>query len=225
MSTHFQETFSSSSFGFFILSRGRDPVHSVESKHETNVQETELDAFQRKVSERFQDLSDANSNDLLSIPWILKLLDSFICCQEEFRIIIFNKGRLSVPSMDKIISDFFDKSVKGLDVCNAIRDGIEQIRQWQKQLEIILYALDKQMSIGEGQFRRAKKVLVDLAVGMLDEKESNWTLAHRNRSFGRADETEVGWPFQVVVVERVKDLVSRQAAASHWQQFGSSEGE
>lgn len=187
MGTDLQETSSSSSFGFSILSRRRDQVHSVESTHEATVEETELEAFQRKVSERFQDLSDANSNDLLSIPWILKLLDSFICCQEEFRIIIFNKGHLSMPPMDKLISDFFDRSVKALDVCNAIRDGIEQIRQWQKQLEIILCALDKQRSIGEGQFRRAKKALVDLAIGMLDEKESNSTLAHRNRSFGRGN--------------------------------------
>ncbi|XP_073136150.1 protein ROH1D-like [Henckelia pumila] len=181
------ESSSSSSFGFSILNRRRDQVHSVESTHEATVQETELEAFQRKVSERFQDLSDADSNDLLSIPWILKLLDSFICCQEEFRIIVFNnKGQLSTPPMDKLISDFFDRSVKALDVCNAIRDGIEQIRQWQKQLEIILCALDKQRSIGEGQFRRAKKALVDLAIGMLDEKESNSALAHRNRSFGHS---------------------------------------
>ncbi|XP_073290040.1 protein BYPASS1-LIKE-like [Primulina huaijiensis] len=186
--TYLPETSSSSSFGFSIWSRRRDQVHSVESTQEATVQETELEAFQRKVYERFQDLSDANSNDLLSIPWILKLLDSFICCQEEFRIIIFNnKGHSSMPHMDKLILDFFDRSVKALDVCNAIRDGIEQIRQWQKQLQIILCALDKQRGIGEGQFRRAKKALVDLAIGMLDEKESNSTLAHRNRSFGRGN--------------------------------------
>lgn len=185
--TDLQETSSSSSFGFSILSRRRDQVHSVEPTHEATVEETELEAFQRKVTERFQDLSDANSNDLLSIPWILKLLDSFICCQEEIRIIFFNKGHLSMPPLDKLISDFFDRSVKALDVCNAIRYGIEQIRGWQKQLEIILCALDKQRSIGEGQFRRAKKALIDLAIGMLDEKESNSTLAHRNRSFGRGN--------------------------------------
>lgn len=89
--------------------------------------------------------------------------------------------------MDRYISDFFERSVKALDVCNAIRDGIEQIRLWQKQLEIILCALDNQRSIGEGQIRRAKKALVDLAIAMLDEKDSNTSVSssHRNRSFGR----------------------------------------
>ncbi|PWA71951.1 hypothetical protein CTI12_AA275780 [Artemisia annua] len=33
--------------------------------------------------------------------------------------------------MEKLVSDYFEKSVKGLGVCNAIRDGIEQIRQLQ----------------------------------------------------------------------------------------------
>ena len=76
--------------------------------------------------------------------------------------------------------------MKALDVCNAIRDGIEQIRQWQKLLEIVLYALGHQRSIGEGQFRRAKKALIDLHIGMLDDQDSNASIAHRNRSFGRS---------------------------------------
>ncbi|XP_073124994.1 protein ROH1D-like [Henckelia pumila] len=186
--TEFQESSSSvsSPFGFSILSRRRDQVHSMESPQEATAQETEFLAFQRQVAERFQDLAAADSDELLSVPWIRKLLDAFLCCQEEFRVIIFNnKACLNRPPMDKYISEFFERSVKALDVCNAIRDGIEQIKQWQKQLEIVLCALGNQRSIGEGQFRRAKKALIDLAIGMLDEKESSSAVAHRNRSFGR----------------------------------------
>ncbi|KAK6131449.1 hypothetical protein DH2020_034815 [Rehmannia glutinosa] len=130
----------------------------MESTHEATGQEIELEAFQRHVAERFQDLSAADSDELLSIRWIRKLLDTFLCCQEEFRVIVFNnRSILNRPPMDKYISEFFERSVKALDVCNAIRDGIEQIRQWQKQLEIVLCALDNQRSIGEGQIRRAKR--------------------------------------------------------------------
>ncbi|XP_075495817.1 protein BYPASS1-LIKE-like [Primulina tabacum] len=186
--TDFPESSSSlsSSFGFSILSIRRYQVHSMESPHEATAQETEFLAFQRQVAERFQDLAAADSDELLSIPWIRKLLDAFLCCQEEFRVIVFNnKVCLNRPPMDKYISEFFERSIKALDVCNALRDGIEQIKQWQKQLEIVLCALGNQRSIGEGQFRRAKKALIDLAIGMLDEKESNTAVAHRNRSFGR----------------------------------------
>ncbi|KAF8411626.1 hypothetical protein HHK36_004184 [Tetracentron sinense] len=175
------------SFGRSILSIRRDQVHSMEGNHEASSLELELESFQKQVADRFHDLSAVNSEDLLSLSWIRRLLDAFICCQEEFRVILFNnKALLSRPPLDRLINEFFERSVKGLDVCNAIRDGIEQIRQWQKHLEIVLCALDShQRTLGEGQFRRAKKALIDLAIGMLDEKDSGSVLAHRNRSFGR----------------------------------------
>lgn len=169
--------------GRSLVPTRRDQVHSMET-----AQEQELEAFQAHVTERFNDLLAEDSDDLLSIPWIQKLLDVFLCCQEEFKAILFNnKGYLNRAPLDRYVSEYFERSVKALDVCNAIRDGLEQIRQWKKQLEIVLCALQNHRCIGEGQFRRAKKALIDLAIGMLDEKESNSnsSVSHRNRSFGR----------------------------------------
>ncbi|CAL0328588.1 unnamed protein product [Lupinus luteus] len=145
----------------------------------------ELDSFQKQVTERFNELCSVENGDLLSLSWVRMLLDSFLCCQGEFRIILHNhRAQVLKPPLDRLASDFFERSVKALDVCNAIRDGIEQIRQWQKLLEIVLCALEHKKSLGEAQFRRAKKALVDLAIGMLDEKDSNASVSHRNRSFG-----------------------------------------
>ncbi|KAK2979600.1 hypothetical protein RJ640_020092 [Escallonia rubra] len=187
--TEYQGSAAAASFtnlGRSFFSIHREQVHSMDTAHEATSQEQELQAFQRQVAQRFHDLSSVDSNDLLSLSWISKLLDAFLCCQEEFRAILFNnRACLNRLPMDRLLSEFFERSVKALDVCNAIRDGIEQIRQWQKQLEIVLCALDNQKSLGEGQFRRAKKALIDLAIGMLDERESNAAVAHRNRSFGR----------------------------------------
>ncbi|CAI9266560.1 unnamed protein product [Lactuca saligna] len=180
------------SFGRSILSMKRDPVvHSID--HEIPHQEKEIEAFQRQVTQRFHELSAVDSQELLSVSWISKLLDVFLCCQEEFKAILFNhNSSLTKQPMDKLISDYFERSIKGLDVCNAIRDGIEQIRQWQKQLDIVLCALDNQKGLGEGQIRRAKKALIDLAIEMLDEKDSNTNLAQRNRSFGRYQKDSQG---------------------------------
>ncbi|KAH7525118.1 protein BYPASS1-LIKE [Ziziphus jujuba] len=188
------------SFGRSILSFRRDQIHSMETPinhhhHESagNL-EADLNSFQKQVADRFHDLWSSSSaaaastasEHLLSVVWIRKLLDAFLCCQEEFRAVLFNNGSLVFrPPVDRMVSDYFERSVKALDVCNAIRDGIEQIRQWHKLLEIVLCALDNQRSLGEGQFRRAKKALIDLAIAMLDEKDSSTTVAHRNRSFGR----------------------------------------
>ncbi|KFK44027.1 hypothetical protein AALP_AA1G205900 [Arabis alpina] len=173
------------SFGRSLLSLRRDQVDSSTVNSTTSTMEVELDSFQRQVAEKFIDLNA--SGELLSLEWIGKLLDSFLCCQEEFRAIVFNhRSQISKSPMDRLITDYFERSIKALDVCNAIRDGIEQIRQWQKLADIVISALDSHRPVGEGQLRRAKKALVDLAIGMLDEKDSNTTnLAHRNRSFGR----------------------------------------
>lgn len=184
------------SFGRSVFSFRRDQIHSMDAaanNHDSRAGnlEVDLDAFQRQVADRFHDLwssasASSTSEDLLSVGWVRKLLDAFLCCQEEFRAVLFNhKALFFRHPVDRMVSDYFERSVKALDVCNAIRDGIEQIRQWHKLLEIVLCALDNQRSLGEGQFRRAKKALIDLAIAMLDEKDSNTTVAHRNRSFGR----------------------------------------
>lgn len=175
--------------GRTILSLRRDQAsHSMEGEpsHESAGLELELEAFQRQVTERFLDLSSVGTDQLLSLSWISRLLDVFLCCQEEFRAILFNNQALvSQPPMDRLMADFNERTVKALDVCNAIRDGIEQIRQWQKLLEIVLCSLENPRNLGEGQFRRAKKALIDLAIAMLDEKDSGSNVACRNRSFGR----------------------------------------
>ncbi|XP_030465426.1 protein ROH1-like [Syzygium oleosum] len=152
--------------------------------------ELELEAFQRQVADRLLDLSSASADDLLSLAWVRKLLDAFLCCQEEFGVILLNNNRANVarsPAAERLLAEFHERSVKALDVCNAVRDGIEQIRQWHKLLEIVMCALGNRRSLGEGQFRRAKKALIDLAIAMLDEKDSSTAIGHRNRSFGRSN--------------------------------------
>ncbi|KAM5562302.1 protein BYPASS1-LIKE-like [Rosa sericea] len=177
---------------------GRSSVFSFRRHHHHNLvnpvmdgaQALDLDTFQTHVADCFQHLSSP-SQDLLSLSWLRDLLDGFLRIHHQFKLLLLStpKSNVSKPAVDRLLSDYFERSVKALDVCNAIRDGIEQMRQWQKLLEIVLCALDRDRTLGEGQFRRAKKALIDLAIAMLDDKDSsnNTTLAHRNRSFGRSN--------------------------------------
>lgn len=173
-----------SSFGRSLLSLRREQLDA--QLDAGSSREKELDCFQRLVADLFFDLS-SDGEELLSLLWIRKLLEAFLLSLEEFRIILFNNGPiLSRAPSDRLISEFYERSVKALDICNAIRDGIDQIRQWQKHIEIVLIALEPRGNpIGEGQLRRAKKALTDLAILMLDAKGSASVLAQRNRSFGR----------------------------------------
>lgn len=172
------------SFRRSVLPVRSDHVHSAESSLDTV--ESEKDLFQQVVCNQFHELSLANA-EFLSISWIRKLLDAFMTCQEEFKIILCNsKEHLSHPPVDKLLSEFLDRSIKALDICNASRDGIERIRQWEKNLEIVVCALDsRSRMLGEAQIRRARKVLTDLALLMLDNKEIGAMSSYRNRSFGR----------------------------------------
>lgn len=175
------------SIGRSIRSRRREHSHSMDASHEPSALDPELESFQNQVAERFQNLSAANADELLSISWVRKLLHMFVGCLEDFRVILLkNKGQASKSPLDRLADDFFERSVKALDICNATRDGIEKIRLWQKHLEIVLSALDcRHKTLSEGQFRRARKALMDLALVMLDERDSGSVFSHRNRSFGR----------------------------------------
>ncbi|KAM3377606.1 protein ROH1 [Capsicum galapagoense] len=175
------------SFRRSILSIRSEQVHSLELNHDSNVHEIEQEAFQKLVFTRFKELSVAPADEFLSIAWIQKLLDAFTSCQEELRIVLNNNKELLLKlPQDKVLSDYFDRTIKALDICNSARDGIGKIRLWQKHLEIVVSALDsRQKMIGEGQLRRTRKSLMDLALVMLEEKETGSVLSQRNRSFGR----------------------------------------
>ncbi|XP_044488624.1 protein ROH1-like [Mangifera indica] len=175
------------SFGRSFWSGRREQVHSIEGNNESNADELEFESFYKQVTDRFYELSAVGAEEFLSIEWMQKLLDAFVCCQEEFRaILLTNKALLSKSPLDRVVTEFFERSLKALDIVNATRDGIEKIRLWQKHLEIVLCALgSSQRVIGEGQIRRARKACMDLALAMLDEKDSGSVFSHRNRSFGR----------------------------------------
>lgn len=174
------------------LGIGSSSIHSSETNLDSNTQNSELDSFQKQVFNRFHALSNGDTDEFLSLTWILKLLDAYIGCQEEFRVILCNNQALfSKPPLDGLISEFFERSIKALDICNATRDGIEKIRLWNKHLQIVLSAFESRKgTMGEGQFRRARKALMDLALMMLDEKEAGSVISHRNRSFGRQNKNK-----------------------------------
>lgn len=175
------------SFGRSISRLGQEQVHSLEENHSFSSRNSELESFQKQVTDQFEDLSRVSDDELLSIDWMQKLLVAFICCHEEFRAILLNnKDQVLNSPLDRSIAEFFGRLVKALDICNASRDGIEKIRVWLKHLEIVWCALgSNKRALSEGQFQRARKALMDLTLAMLDEKNCSSAFPQRNRSFGR----------------------------------------
>ncbi|KAG0489717.1 hypothetical protein HPP92_006580 [Vanilla planifolia] len=96
-----------------------------------------MDAFQGTMWPTYLDLA-GESNEVLSLIWIRKPRHLFMCIVEFRGILFSSKTIVFRPPLDRLISEFFDRGIKALDICNAIRDGIEQIRHWKKHLEIVL---------------------------------------------------------------------------------------
>ncbi|KAL6651662.1 hypothetical protein ACP70R_010587 [Stipagrostis hirtigluma subsp. patula] len=156
----------------------------------------EADAFQRRAADLLGDLlasADPAAADLLSLAWTRRLLDAFLLCLEEFRALLFGSGAAAAarPPLDRLVADFFDRAVKALDLCNAVRDGLDLVRQWRKLLAVAAAVLaaspDPAAPLGEAQIRRARKALTDLTILMLDDRDGGGVVGQRNRSFGRCN--------------------------------------
>ncbi|XP_057967042.1 protein ROH1A [Malania oleifera] len=187
------------------ISIRRNQIASMDGNHEQELEDLEL--FQKNVADRFAELlppsSDAPSSDhppdpLLSIAWLRNLLDVFLCCEAEFKavlVMVRDPSHMLKPPLDRLIPDLLDRSVKALDVCNAISHGIDSVRHCQKFAEIAVSALESR-PIGEAQLRRARRALLSLlACVTLDDKESNsgkstersWSLGRRSGPSGAKD--------------------------------------
>ncbi|KAJ8479084.1 hypothetical protein OPV22_022811 [Ensete ventricosum] len=186
----------SPSLGRFVPSIRGDQIHAIDARHHmaagAAAEQPDLLAFQRCVADHFLDLADVDADGLLSLSWLRKLLHSFLVCHEAFRPLLLDRWSvIARPPLDRLVADFTDRAVKALDICNAARDGVDQLRRLGTHLEIVISALapavasPSRLGLREGQLRRARKALAELAV-MLDDRDAGSVPSHRNRSLGRS---------------------------------------
>ncbi|KAI3706975.1 hypothetical protein L6452_25102 [Arctium lappa] len=170
------------------ISIRRNQVVSMDINHEQELEE--IESFQKHVSDRFTQLLPPiagageettvvgidTPEPLLSIDWFRKLLDAYLCCESEFKAVLIigrDATHFSKPPLDRLLPEHLDRTVKALDICNAITHGIELIRHWQRLAQIAVEAL-QQRPIVEGHVRRAKRALNTLLTSMtVNDKEIN----------------------------------------------------
>ncbi|CAD6261596.1 unnamed protein product [Miscanthus lutarioriparius] len=158
------------------LRREQNQIHSFLSPPDDAT-----DAFQRRAAELLTNLFAPLADDVLSLAWTRRLLDAFLLCLEEFHTLLFGSGisPATRPPLDRLAADIFDRTVKALDLCNAVRDGLDLVRQWRKHLAIAAAVLASSSSsassssppLGEAQIRRARKALTDLTILMLEDRD------------------------------------------------------
>jgi hypothetical protein len=154
----------------------------------------ELEAFQRHLAVTLAELRDGDG--FLSLAWIRRLLEAFLQCQDEFRVVVAEARRRGGgvgAQAEKLVGEYHERAVKALDVCNAARDGVDQVRRWGRLAGIAASVLAAPAEIHEGRLRRARKALSDLSVLLVDDAAAagsaggvaSLLASHRNRSFGR----------------------------------------
>ncbi|KAL4570746.1 hypothetical protein LXL04_026407 [Taraxacum kok-saghyz] len=146
----------------------------------------DLEQFQRHVTDRLAELfhlpgeDAAASSDppevLLSIAWFRKLLDAFLCCEAEFKAVVImgrDAANFAKSPLDRLIPEHLDRTIKALDICNAITHGIDLLIHWQKLAMIAVDSLQARPII-EGNVERAKKALNTLLSSITtDDKENH----------------------------------------------------
>ena len=203
------------------ISIRRNQVISMDGTHEQELEDLEL--FQKHVSERFSDLlppppsDDVSSDPILSIAWLRKLLDEFLCCEAQFKALLImsrDPSQIVKPPLDRLVPEFLDRVVKALDICNAVLHGIESVRQFQKVAEIAISALD-QRPIGDGQVKRARRALNSLITSMAveDKDFTNSKSTERAWSFGRRGS---GAPGTATATPQHKDRIAGQFRSLSW---------
>ncbi|XP_003576269.1 uncharacterized protein LOC100827001 [Brachypodium distachyon] len=187
-----------SSFGRTLFSLRRDtPPHAAAMPPPPEAEEAavaDLEAsFQRRVAGVLSDLREGSGDDgfqFLSAPWLRRLLEAFLLCQDDFRAVSSAAAQAQrcrgAQQAERLAAEFHERAVKLLDVCNAARDGVDQARRWARLAGIAASAAAGEKEIHEGQLRRARKALSDLSALLADASSSAASsIPHRNRSFGR----------------------------------------
>ncbi|KAI3687577.1 hypothetical protein L1987_81277 [Smallanthus sonchifolius] len=215
------------------ISIRRNQIISMDVNHEQELEQLEL--FQKHVSDRFLQLIPTRSGEetdvvdtpelLLSIAWFRKLLDVYLCCESEFKAVLIigrDASHFSKPPLDRLLPDHLDRTVKALDICNAITHAIELIRHWQRLAQIAVDALE-QRPIVEGHVRRAKRALNTLLTSMTaDDKEQNvhpGKLAERMWSISRRGD---GGSAPPTVNHNRRMSVSRSLSSSFTKSWSAS---
>ncbi|KAK1438598.1 hypothetical protein QVD17_04407 [Tagetes erecta] len=160
----------------------------------------DLEQFQKHVADRLSELfhppEDSTAGEpqesLLSIAWFRKLLDAFLCCEAEFKAVVImgrDANNFSKSPLDRLIPEHLDRTMKALDICNAITHGIGLLQHWQKLAQIAVDSL-RQKPIGEGHVMRAKKALNTLLSSIaIDDKENHH---HTKSTTSSKDHTTIG---------------------------------
>lgn len=176
--------------GRSVLSLRRNQIVSMDQPHDDHLHG--LDLFQSHVADGLNSLIPPPSSpdmQLPSLPFLQKLLDTFLSCEAEFNNLLEqNLVLVSRSPADRLLSDLLDRAVKSLDACNEITQSLQSILHWNRHADIASSALPASgVVLGDGQLNRARRALAKLLASAEPSSQHGAVCATRR--------TERAWSF------------------------------
>ncbi|GER30330.1 hypothetical protein STAS_06268 [Striga asiatica] len=164
----------------------------------------DLELFQKHVSIRFSYLlpsSDPSSTTttpdnqpppgppppFLSIPWLRDLLDTFLCCEAEFKAVLIldrDPSQFSRPPLDRLIPDLLDRTLKSLDLLTSVSLALDHLSSISLLLARISLSSLSPSPLTSGHVRRSLRSLSSLLSSLKSSspKSRSWSAAKQIQS-------------------------------------------
>lgn len=117
-----------------------------------------LTAFDSELASQLDELKSADDAGYLSSRWVCRAAGTVLSTHAFVEAFVPDLRQALADGETKWLDEYLDDSVKLLDVCNALREAITDMKNYHVYVELALHTLEKG-SIGEAQLRRAKKAL------------------------------------------------------------------
>eukprot|EP00249_Psilotum_nudum_P013649 c24439_g1_i1 orf=219-1367(-) len=119
-----------------------------------------LEQFEKILADQIVSLIPNFDAGFIDFAWLLQAQSVLLVALTNLDNVSDELESLRLRKEDKLVGEFLEECVKGLDACNVIRREIEMLNKRASQVKLVVEVLD----VGDGpysesQMRRAKKVL------------------------------------------------------------------
>lgn len=134
------------------------PRFSFRASSPTSNSNPGLSAFESDLAAQLEELKSTDEGGYLSMAWLCQGMGLVLCTHAAVEGFVPDLQQALADGDTKWLDEYLDDSVKLLDVCNALKEAVEDIKNYQVFVELALHALERE-SMGEAQLRRAKNAL------------------------------------------------------------------
>lgn len=117
-----------------------------------------LSAFESELAAQLEELKSTDEAGYLSVRWLCQAIGVVLCMHASVEAFVPDLQQALADGDTKWLDEYLDDSVKLLDVCVALREAMDEIKDYLVYVELALNTLGKG-KIGEAQLRRAKNAL------------------------------------------------------------------